>query len=273
MTCGRSTCSPVLAEGCLQTSFLDTPPSAPSSGTPTAAPCSESAPPMDGSPACTCTRETSGCSIHPRGRDEWIAYMRASLAKISAWPAKAPAWPVSAADCGARYGVPLASFDPLTSCLRTAQQSLAEDSTSCSRTLPRLGTMLGGWCWELTTSAPLTVASAGGAVHGVPTPTVCGNYNRKGASATSGDGLATWVANWPTPMARDHRTGDRPESLRRARGAQVGLNDAAAPGGSLNPTWVAWLMGWPLAHTRLRHWATAKSRCVPPQPGACSADP
>ncbi len=28
----------------------------------------------------------------------------------------------------------------------------------------------------------------------VPTPSVCGNYNRKGASASSGDGLATWVS-------------------------------------------------------------------------------
>lgn len=34
-----------------------------------------------------------------------------------------------------------------------------------------------------------------------PTPSVCGNYNRKGVSATSGDGLATAVRNWPTPTA------------------------------------------------------------------------
>jgi hypothetical protein len=48
-----------------------------------------------------------------------------------------------------------------------------------------------------------------------PTPTQDGNYNRKGASATSGDGLATAV------------------------------------GGSLNPTWVEWLMGFPLGWTAL----------------------
>lgn len=35
----------------------------------------------------------------------------------------------------------------------------------------------------------------------MPTPTVCGNYNRKGASPTSGDGLATWAKLWPTPTA------------------------------------------------------------------------
>lgn len=43
-----------------------------------------------------------------------------------------------------------------------------------------------------------------------PTPTIAGNHNRKGASPSSGDGLATAV------------------------------------GGQLNPTWVEWLMGWPL---------------------------
>ena len=54
------------------------------------------------------------------------------------------------------------------------------------------------------------------AVAMVPTPTVHGNYNRKGCSATSGDGLATVV------------------------------------GGQLNPTWVEWLMGWPLGWTDLK---------------------
>jgi len=34
-----------------------------------------------------------------------------------------------------------------------------------------------------------------------PTPTVNGNYNRKGASATSGDGLGTIVKKFPTPRA------------------------------------------------------------------------
>ena len=36
------------------------------------------------------------------------------------------------------------------------------------------------------------------------TPNVCGNYNRKGASATSGDGLATQAKErmWPTPKAK-----------------------------------------------------------------------
>jgi DNA (cytosine-5)-methyltransferase 1 len=49
-----------------------------------------------------------------------------------------------------------------------------------------------------------------------PTITINGNYNRKGLSKTSGDGLATVV------------------------------------GGPLNPPWVEWLMGWPLGWTDLK---------------------
>lgn len=41
-----------------------------------------------------------------------------------------------------------------------------------------------------------------------PTASVCGNYNRKGASATSGNGLATAVKNWPTPTVADTFTGN-----------------------------------------------------------------
>jgi hypothetical protein len=52
-----------------------------------------------------------------------------------------------------------------------------------------------------------------------PTPTVCGNHNRKGASPTSGDGLATAVGK------------------------------EGCSGGPLNPTWVEWLMGWPIGWT------------------------
>ena len=40
-----------------------------------------------------------------------------------------------------------------------------------------------------------------------PTPSVCGNYNRKGCSKTSGDGLATQVKNWPTPSANEDAAG------------------------------------------------------------------
>jgi hypothetical protein len=104
------------------------------------------------------------------------------------------------------------------------------------------------------------------------------------------------VAKWPTPMAADSRG----SSGRPAPGKQVQLVDAvrmvATPtardwrsgkasqathdknsrplseqiGGSLNPTWVEWLMGWPIGWTDLRPLAMDKSPAAPPKRGACS---
>jgi len=80
-----------------------------------------------------------------------------------------------------------------------------------------------------------------------PTPTVCGLYNRKGASATSGDGLATAVRMWPTPTAHNAKEGGFPsEHLRNTPTL------AAQAGGALNPPWVEWLMGFPIGHTDLK---------------------
>jgi hypothetical protein len=41
----------------------------------------------------------------------------------------------------------------------------------------------------------------------------------------------------------------------------------AQAGGSLNPTWVEWLMGWPLGWTDLKPLVTDKSHCVQQQHG------
>ena len=112
-----------------------------------------------------------------------------------------------------------------------------------------------------------------------PTPSVCGNYNRKGASLNSGDGLATAVKLWPTPKAsasgpdyaRMNREGSGGDDLATAvaRGLvpSPGANDWRSgkgfdpkerghspqlrhlADGQLNPTWVEWLMGFPLGWT------------------------
>jgi DNA (cytosine-5)-methyltransferase 1 len=98
-----------------------------------------------------------------------------------------------------------------------------------------------------------------------PTPTVCGNYNRAGLTAKSGDGLATAVTKCATPTARDWRSGKASEET-HARNSRP-LSEQI--GGSLNPTWVEWLMGWPLGWTDLKPSATAKSPSAPQPPGGC----
>ena len=96
-----------------------------------------------------------------------------------------------------------------------------------------------------------------------PTPTVCGNYNRKGASASSGDGLATAVLKCATPTARDWRSVKASEET-HARNSRP-LSEQI--GGSLNPTWVEWLMGWPLGWTDLKPLETAKFPSALQPPG------
>ena len=96
-----------------------------------------------------------------------------------------------------------------------------------------------------------------------PTPTVCGNYNRKGASATSGNGLATAVLKVATPTARDWRSGKASQATHDKNSRPL----SEQIGGSLNPTWVEWLMGWPLGWTDLKPLATDKFQPAQPPLG------
>jgi hypothetical protein len=72
-------------------------------------------------------------------------------------------------------------------------------------------------------------------------------------TATEKD-LTRNATTWATPQARDFRTGstDRWDDPERSRN----LSDQI--GGQLNPTWVEWLMGWPLGWTDLKPLATDK---------------
>tara|TARA_R100000655_G_scaffold86530_1_gene126570 strand:+ start:165 stop:869 length:705 start_codon:yes stop_codon:yes gene_type:complete len=93
-----------------------------------------------------------------------------------------------------------------------------------------------------------------------PTPTVHGNYNKKGISKKSGDGLATAVNRmWPTPMAHEARLGYQDRS-RGKKGTQESLTTKVinnlggrkSVSGQLNPAWVEWLMGFPIGWTELK---------------------
>jgi hypothetical protein len=93
-----------------------------------------------------------------------------------------------------------------------------------------------------------------------PTPTIHGNYNRKGASQGSGDGLETFVKLYPTPTCNDPEISARksrgdsknnnPPSQRTENGRHSDQLNVVA-GGSLNPLWVEWLMGFPIGWTNI----------------------
>ena len=207
-------------------------------------------------------------------------FLGASPARTYPQPEPATDLTAQGLDCGWKWRESSAKYDQASASWKTRQCSLLGGLEEFSGTWPRWGTMRNGECWERQTwerrtngtdagLLPTPLASIG--THGgpnqrdssgrpglqmaaqtwptptksdgtggpgcsgragglnlrtavtLPTPTVCGNYNRKGASPTSGDGLATVV------------------------------------GGQLNPTWVEWLMGWPLGWTDSR--PLAMDRC------------
>lgn len=78
----------------------------------------------------------------------------------------------------------------------------------------------------------------------LPTLTVHGNYNQKGMSKKSGNGLATAMRLLPTMTAQDAKN-NGPKS--QMEGNSLPLN--AIVGGPLNPDWCEWLMGFPIGWT------------------------
>ena len=100
-----------------------------------------------------------------------------------------------------------------------------------------------------------------------PTPTVCGNNNRKGLTKTSGDGLATAVLKtYPTPKCQDagaalfdRHKGNLGEVI-HGRYLNGGNATPQMQTARLNPNWVEWLMGWPIGYTDSKPLATDKFR-------------
>lgn len=93
-------------------------------------------------------------------------------------------------DCGPSMPGSLATFDRNSSLWKTSQLCLDGDLAEFSGTWPRSGMMRSGSAYKRRQSVVRILETECGLL---PTPTVKGNYNRVGASATSGDGLATRV--------------------------------------------------------------------------------
>ena len=194
----------------------------------------------------------------------------ASRVRISAQQGKEQESPDQDPVCGPKWHALSVRFDRATFLWKTVGCLFTEVLPWSSVILPRWGMMRAGECWERNTpelpisgigfgSWPTPVAdgdrttnyaqggtSLGWAVRNVPTPTVHGNYNRKGASKTSGNGLATWVKQVPTPTCHDRKG---KSGAKRGKGATGGPCLTMVVGGTLSPMWVEWLMGWPIGWT------------------------
>jgi hypothetical protein len=88
-----------------------------------------------------------------------------------------------------------------------------------------------------------------GIIPKVPTPRPCNGLRSSGANRTE---IMEALKMWPTPNTVDAKGGTR------AGEGQTQLCHVV--GGSLNPTWVEWLMGFPLGWTALEASGIASSR-------------
>ena len=166
----------------------------------------------------------------------------------------------------------LASYDPATSSWRTSQRCLlaqanneADGLAVFSETWPNAGMMRNGETYQLAWSLPPTGESGSGLW---PTPRTCSAMAatitpESAWNAGRFPNLETMVGRrlWPTPTKSDgpkwgyHISKENAES-RNARGKQIMLAHAVSleteGGGTLNPPWVEWLMGFPIGWTDLQ---------------------
>ena len=187
-------------------------------------------------------------------------------AKTLAQQEKAQGLQANAADYGAKLPVLLASYDHPTSSWRTCQHFLDEGLERFSETWPRSGMMRSGTAYQLPTLAHLTDGTASGLW---PTPDTRGFCNkgsmsmvaRKARNYEEFAGMCYRGGNkkkfWPTPQASDNRDRGNPSSgavkRRMQKGKQISLSQSVSEVyGQLNPTWVEWLMGFPIGWTDLK---------------------
>jgi hypothetical protein len=165
-------------------------------------------------------------------------------------------------DSGEKWRGWLAKFDPDTFTLRTAQCSLLEEEPESLQTLPRSGMTRSGMLWARQTLVHRTSETESGLWR---TPQaqegMRGAYqSREAMDAYIKKGHQISLSNqvkhphlWPTPTAHNAKETNAPSEQNRNTPTL-----AAQAGGSLNPTWVEWLMGWPLGWTDLKPLETDK---------------
>lgn len=200
----------------------------------------------------------------PPQSDQLTLSLEVFPARISLTQAKAPASKASVQDYGQSSPVLLARYDPDGPCWRTSQRCLVEGWTVLRETWPRSGMTVNGTAYQLPPLVPLT----GGTGYGLlPTPAGPSGPmpelshepkpNQRCYSKKTGKHcqvtLDRYVQMWPTPTSRDWKDGSaeacKNVPVNGLLGRTVHQNQDAT--GTLNPTWVEWLQGYPLGWTEV----------------------
>jgi len=229
--------------------------------------CSEHA---SGTEYCQSSRslETSKNLTDDRGEGQLTLFAEDFPARTSAQQGRGQESLVNAVACGRKWRELLERFGLDLRLLKIPRCLGPEDYQPSSKTWPRWGMTRDGECWELGTLVRRIKETECGYW-----PTPC-TRDYKGTNAPEGltrkdgksrlDQLPNAVAyggtqtqqKWPTPTQSEWK-GRGPNSK------QQGLtNQIACTGAQLNPSWVEWLMGWPIGWTELKPLETDKFRNV-----------
>jgi hypothetical protein len=212
------------------------------------------------------------------GKELLMSYREAFLAKTSLRQAEARELMENEAECGEKWRASFTKYDLDTRSWKTHQCSLLEGLEEFSETWPQWGLMRDGECWERQTLEQTIRGTGYGLLEKLPTPQATDHRSKPTSSSWKAKGAVNYSlsnpeiqAKWPTPVTRDYKDSGSQEALKRARDKRdspgLALLVGAEGGGNLNPTWVEWLMGWPLGWTDLKPLEMDKSHCVQQQPG------
>jgi len=208
----------------------------------------------------SCPGSRSGMTCEPstadRGAESSTSSAGGSPVKTSAQPEKVQGSTANGPDCGPRWPGSLARYDPDSRSWRTRQCLLLGGLEEFSETFPRWGSMRDGELFRQPTPVLRTCGKESGFW---PTPVSSDTCNRNTKYAQGGTPLSYAVRLWPTPKNRDWKG-----ATNREKGFETVANldggDGKPIGGSLNLTWVEWLMGWPIEWTALRPLEMARFR-------------
>ena len=173
-----------------------------------------------------------------------ISCAEASLVRTSALPEKALDSLENGAGSGSSMPTRSKSSSRATSLSKMSAPFALADWIECSGRSLRSGMMRNGIVYPLAPWAPLT-----GEIGSGLWPTPVAQEGGQGVNPTArGRKLHIEVLKWPTPQARDHK--DTGANVNWAK-VKAKCKLAGAAGGSLNPMWVEWLMGYPQNWTSL----------------------
>ena len=98
-----------------------------------------------------------------------------------------------------------------------------------------------------------------------PTPMAADSRGSSGRPAPGKQVQLVDAVKFATPLSRDYRSGKASQATHEKNSRPL----SEQIGGSLNPTWVEWLMGWPLGWTDLKPLATDRCLFVQLERGDC----